>query len=121
ASRIQIEGGEYVAAGDRFETIRPGYASVEHQQTDERIGVEVLSAQLTADRRTLILSTAHHVAPLTYAVALPELKQMRDTYGDVLPQLPDVDLQYDLSGVEASWQPAGGAAPWNGWLPHVDL
>jgi len=37
-----------------------------------------------------------------------------------LRQVPEVDLDYDLTGVEARWRPAEGE-PWTGWLPHLDL
>src|SRR5204862_6782376 len=39
----------------------------------------------------------------------------------VLAQHPAVDLDYDLSGCEATWAPANGGAAWSGWLPHLDL
>jgi putative heme-binding domain-containing protein len=38
-----------------------------------------------------------------------------------LPQSPEIDLAYDLSGVEANWQPAAIDVPWHGWIPHLDL
>jgi putative heme-binding domain-containing protein len=122
AAHTAIEGGEFVAAADRFEILRPGYAAVEYQQTASRFGVDVQGLQLTADRRTLILSTAPHVAAVSYAVALAGLKSSPSSTVDdgQLAQLPDMDLQYDLSGVEATWAPEAGAA-WRGWLPHLDL
>ena len=40
---------------------------------------------------------------------------------DELPQHPAIDLDFDLSGCEATWKPAGGGATWTGWLPHFDL
>ncbi len=119
ASRAAIDGGEAVAAGDRFENLRPPYALVEHQQNAPRFPVEVQGVQLTPDRRTLILTTAPHVASMTYAVALPSVRKGRRD-GD-LEQLPDIDLQYDLCGIEARWQPNAGDGPWQGWLPHLDL
>jgi hypothetical protein len=39
-----------------------------------------------------------------------------------LPQRPDIDLQYDLCGVEAQWQPDGDGAAgggWQGWMPQI--
>ena len=123
AAAAAIEGGEFAVAGDRFETVRPGYASVEHQQNAPRFGVEVLGAQLTADRRTLILTTAPHFAAVSYAVALPGAapKTSSAESSSALPQLPDVDLQYDLTGVEAMWQRSDAQNQWSGWLPHLDL
>jgi putative heme-binding domain-containing protein len=35
--------------------------------------------------------------------------------------VPETDLGYDLTGVEAVWEGKGGAPGWAGWLPHPDL
>ena len=117
-----IEGGEFVAAGDRLEILRPGYAAVEHQQSAPRFAVDIEGIQLTADRRTLILSTTPHFAAVNYAIALRDVRPSPGAaaIAHELPQLPDMDLQYDLNGVEATWEPRVGAKS-NGWLPHVDL
>lgn len=122
ASRAAIEGGEFVAAGDRFEILRPGYAAVEYQQNAPRFDVGVQGLQLTADRRTLILTTAPHFAAVSYAIALPGMESPSASRpkDDRLVQLPDVDLQYDLSGVEGTWESQEGGT-WQGWLPHLDL
>ena len=122
AARAAIEGGEFVAAGDRLETFRPGYAAVEHQQSAPRFAVDIEGIQLTADRRTLILSTAPHFAAVNYAIALRDVRPSPGAaaIAHELPQLPDMDLQYDLNGVEATWEPQVGEKS-NGWLPHVDL
>lgn len=122
ASRIAIEGGEFVAAGDRLETVRPGYAAVEHQQNAPRFPVDVEAVQLAADRRTLILSTTPQLAAVNYAIAMRDVRPAdiaRAGAHDV-PQLPDIDLQYDLTGVEATWAPQTGEKS-IGWLPHIDL
>ena len=117
-SRIVIEGSEFADAAERFESFRPGYAVVDRQQHTARTAIEVYNVQLTADRRTLILSTAPHSAAMTYAIALPALVRAETQPGQ-LKQLPDVDVQYDLGGVEATWQPDDNAVAWQGWLPHV--
>src|SRR5262249_14353128 len=36
-------------------------------------------------------------------------------------QVPEIDLDFDLTGCEATWTPANGGASWTGWLPHPDL
>ena len=135
--RIAIEGGEFVAAGDRFEVQRPGYAAVEYQQDARRFGVDVHSAQLTPDRRTLILTTAPHSAAVSYAIAVKgseDNARGRESFatGDFpdkpIPPVakdsrpgPDLDLQYDLAGVQTTWQPVSGEQAWTGWLPHLDF
>jgi putative heme-binding domain-containing protein len=119
-SRILIQGSQFADAAERFESFRPGYAVVDRQQRTARTAIDVYNVQLTADRRTLILSTAPHSAALTYAIALPTLVHS-ETQPGAISQLPDVDVQYDLCGVEATWQPDGNAGNWQGWLPHIDL
>ncbi|HEX7901002.1 MAG TPA: ThuA domain-containing protein [Planctomycetota bacterium] len=96
-----IEFGRYVEAGDRYESVRPGYQVVQDQLAAPRFELRVLSAQLTADGRTLILPTAAHPEAASYALTLP-----------------DAELRYDLRGVEAVWE---GEDRWAGWLPHLDL
>src|SRR5207248_1690251 len=37
-----------------------------------------------------------------------------------LPQHPQIDLDFDLSGVEVVWKPKD-VPQWHGWLPSLDL
>lgn len=122
AEQTKISYGEYVAAGDRFESIRPGYAVTQLQQDAPRYYLPVYSASITPDRRTLILATAAHPAALQYAMTLPGLGRGDEpSPDDVLPQHPQLDLAYSLQGVWATWEPADDLeAGWNGWLPHLD-
>src|SRR5262249_16295992 len=48
-SKTEITAGKFVRAGDRFESLWPGYAAVQAQKRAPRNGVHVHSAQLTAD------------------------------------------------------------------------
>jgi putative heme-binding domain-containing protein len=122
AGKIAIEGGEFAAAADRLETVRPGYATVEYQQNVPRFGVDVQAVQLTADRRTLILSTAAQFATVNYAIALRgiQLSPAAGKASHQIQQLPDIDLQYDLAGVEATYESPDGEKTM-AWLPHLDL
>jgi len=123
ASRVSIEYGRYVAAGDRFEVLRPGYQVVQDQLNAPRHELPVLSVQATGDRRTLILTTGPHPEALQYALTLPGLgrPEKHEPEKGELPQVPETDLQYDLCGVEAVWQSDDGKQRWTGWLPHLDL
>jgi putative heme-binding domain-containing protein len=120
AAKAAIEYGQYVAAGDRFEHHRPGYQAVQDQLATPRFGLPVLSVQVTADRRTLIVATAPHPEAASYALTLPGLGRAK-TPKNELPQLPETDLRYDLCGVEAVWRAKSGQDSWTGWLPHLDL
>src|SRR5947207_5801378 len=71
AKRTTITQGRYVSAGDRFESLRPGYQAVQDQLAASRYDVPVLSAVLTSDRRTFILNTPPQSAALNYAITLP--------------------------------------------------
>jgi putative heme-binding domain-containing protein len=119
-SNTSIVAGPYVAAGDRFEAIRPGYAVVKRQQRAARDRVDVASVQLSRDRRTLILGTSPQRAALGYGLTLPGPLRPRGGAGDIL-QHDAIDLAYDLTGVSAAWTSADGKTTWRGWLPHPDL
>ncbi len=123
AGKVAIEYGRYVAAGDRFEKHRPGYQVVQDQLRNPRFDLPIFSVQISGDRRTLILATAAHPESSGYALTLPGLGRPNPGKGapGELAQLPQTDLRYDLSGVEASWQGSTNQASWTGWLPHLDL
>jgi putative heme-binding domain-containing protein len=111
AARTTIDYGRFVAAGDRFEQLRPPYVLVGKQVNSPRFALKVAGATLTPDRHTLILSTAPHRAAVNYAITL----------SGVAGQDATIDLAYDLTGVEANWEPGVIDVPWHGWLPHLDL
>ncbi|MGC1273253.1 MAG: ThuA domain-containing protein [Planctomycetaceae bacterium] len=122
AEGTEITYGDAVRAGDEFELLRPGYEVVGRQIATPRFDLPVHSAQITPDRRTLILSTDVHPKATWYAVRLPGLgrpSEVDSTTDGRLPQLPRIDLDYSLGGVEASWQSENG--DWTDWLPHLDL
>ena len=112
-----LTGGRYVRAGDRFESLWPGYAAVQAQLLSPRFNVPLRSAQLTPDGRTLVLATDPVSRAIHYALMLPKEKLKGANTKDELPQLPAIDLDFDLTG----WKPASGGASWTGWLPHFDL
>lgn len=114
--RAAIEYGKHVAPGDRFESLRPGYAVVNRQMQEPRHKVAIRSVQLTPDRRTLVMATGPQaIGP--HALTLPSWGPPRP---DGLRQVHEVDIGYDTSGVEVLWTPREGPG-WSGWLPHPDL
>jgi putative heme-binding domain-containing protein len=119
--RIGLAGGKYVDAGDRFESLRPGYAVVAAQTAAPRFEPPVRGIEVTPDRRTLILAVDPQTEVSTYALTLPGFVRSpsgADPRG--LPQEPAVDLAYNLTGVQAVWQSAKSTESWSGWLPHLD-
>ncbi len=123
ATEAKITSGEFVAAGDRFETIFPGYAVVQRQKASPRFSLPVYSASVTPDRRELILATGPHRAAVSYALELPGLgRESMKAAAGVLSQHPATDLAYSLEGVWAEWKPARAEQPgWSRSLPHVDF
>lgn len=114
-ARTSITYGEFVAAGDRFETLRPGYAAVQQQTAAPREALPVHGVSVTADRRTLVIATAPHRPAVRYAITLPGLapSSREDS---------KIDLAYSLNGVLATWEPDDKTMlGWNGVLPHLDL
>lgn len=118
---IRIEYGKYVRAGDRFESLRPGYAAVHDQLRAPRYELPILSTSVTPDRKTLILNTAPMPSQAHYAVTLPGFDRPQQPKGKDLPQHPQTDLEFDLCGIRAEWRSSDGTDSWAGWLPHLDL
>ncbi|MBX9628397.1 MAG: ThuA domain-containing protein [Gemmataceae bacterium] len=118
----KLTAGKYARAGDRFEALWPGYAIVQMEKATPRYDVPVRSAQLTPDRRTLVLATDPLGAAVHFALTLPGMGRPAKAAGPkgMLPQYPAIDLDFDLSGCEATWTPKDGPV-WTGWLPHPDL
>ncbi|MES2923516.1 MAG: c-type cytochrome [Verrucomicrobiota bacterium] len=115
ASRIHVEGGPHVAAADRFEAIRPGYAVVRNQQSEPRFRIPVKSAALGEDRRSIVVETDPRTQAASYAITLdvprtePGIKQA-DT----------LDVALDLTGLATEWRGDDGSS-WSGWFPHPDF
>jgi putative heme-binding domain-containing protein len=102
--KASISYGEYASAGDRHETLSPPYKVLEEQRRSPRGELKVGGLSVSEDRRTVTISTAAHPWLATYALSLG-----------------DLDLSYDLLGLEATWTPEGKGAPeWKGWVPHPD-
>jgi putative heme-binding domain-containing protein len=121
----RIESGEAVAAADRFETLRPGYAVVARQMSSPRMSLAVRGVGLSPDRRTLILTTDAQTVALPHAVTIPGLGRT-EVAADAgrsapLPQRAETDLAFNLSGVDARWTGADGGRSARVWLPHLDL
>jgi len=115
SAQTSITFGEFVAAGDRFETLRPGYEAVQRQMAAPREKLPVYAVSVTADRRTLVIATAPHHAAVQYALTLPGLSQSSR-------ESQQIDLAYSLSGVLATWEPDDKTqSSWSGVLPHLDI
>ena len=124
APRCAITMGQYVTAGDRFESFRPGYQVVQNQMLAPRYEWRVLAAGISADARSLLLHTPPRTEAVKYAVTLPDgarAARPHDASRRELPQHAATDVLAELTGVEASWSDATGRTNWTGWLPHLDL
>jgi putative heme-binding domain-containing protein len=119
-----IRMGRYVSAADRFESFAPGYQAVKDQETIPQFELPVLSAGLSADKRSIILQTATRKEALNYAVKLPEsgnTERPHDASRHELAQHSTVDVLCDLTGIQVDWQATKGKEKWEGWIPHLDL
>lgn len=121
-SRLELVRGRAVAAGDRFESVRPGYAVVASQLAEPRFPIAVKSASVTGDRRTIIVMTEPVVEQSPIALTLRGWKSPPPSRGrpHEIEQQPAVDVSFDLGGVRARWTSPNGA-DMNAWLPHLDL
>ncbi|MHB8520636.1 MAG: DUF7133 domain-containing protein [Limisphaerales bacterium] len=108
-----ISYGQYVRAADRLEVLHPPYKVVGEQLRSFVGKLNVVSARIAVDRRTLILATDPHSFRATYALTVPDVGARHET----------IDVAYDLTGVAAAWegQTRGPRQTWSGWLPHFDL
>lgn len=120
-AQATLTGGRYVRAGDRFESLAPGYAAVQAQMLAPRCDVALRSAQLTPDGRTLVLSCDPILRAVHYALTLPREETCATQGSRALPQHAAIDLDFDLSGCKATWKSADGNSTWEGWLPHFDV
>lgn len=125
-SHARIQYGAYVAAGDRFESLWPGYAVVQMQKTSPRYNLPIHGISILPDRKTLVLATAPHPGAWQYALTLPRFSNAASATDQTgtkpLPQHDQVDLAYSLAGVMAKWEPSDISQPtWTGVLSHFDL
>jgi len=131
AAKIEITASPYISAGDRFETVKPGYETVQQQSSAARRSITVYSASVTADRRTLILATDLQTEAVRYAVRLPGLGRESEVASPgALPQESAIDVDYSLAGVQATWEAAPGTVTstepataniLTSVLPHLNL
>lgn len=123
AAVARLEGGPFVRAGDRFETLLPGYAVVQLQRLAPRWRLPIHSAQLTPDRRSLLLSVDPLPGAVSYALQLPGMgRPTSDSKSPgVIAQRSAIDLDFDLNGCQAKWTPADGSPAQTVSLPHLDL
>lgn len=120
ARQTSVNFGRYVAAGDRFESFRPGYQAIKDQLELPRYEMAVLSAGVSPDNRSISLQTSPRRSALNYSIILPAKKSEPKTRG-VVGQVESMDLLSDLTGAEAQWIAQSGHESWSGWLPHLDL
>ncbi len=117
---ISATQGKYIAAGDQFESMRPGYQAVQNQLLYPRYNLKVLSTAVSADGRTLIIRTEPRREAINYAFTIPRPPQ--PTKNKQVVQQPEIDLSCDLTGLAVDWESASARSKnWSGWLPHFDL
>jgi putative heme-binding domain-containing protein len=123
SEQVKVEYGEFVRAGDRFETLVPPYAVVQRQLATPRYELQVAGASLTSDLRTMIVSTTTMKANSHYAITLPREEPANQSPGPA--QHAHIDLDFSLAGVQAHWLPdvaaPSGSPNLTTWLPHLNL
>lgn len=111
--RVSVTQGRYVQAGDRFETMRPGYQVVKNQLNAARYPVAVQRLALNADAHSLLVTTPTRSAAVNYGITIAADVFRTQADGAYAGQ---IDLEADLTGVEATLDDGS-----NHWLPHPDL
>jgi putative heme-binding domain-containing protein len=123
AAKTSVQYGPAVRAGDRFETVRPGYAVVGAQLVAPRFEQPSRALQVSPDGRTLTIVTEPSPGRVAHALTLPSAivgPSLKPTKG-AIEQHDQIDLDYSHNGVAAEWVGSDGVTRWTGWLPHMDL
>src|SRR4030095_7049644 len=105
--KIRIEAGKYVNAGDRYETIRPGYQVVRDQMATPRRWIDVLGVSLSNDQRALVLRVARQTEATNYAITLPLPDRWKQPAKGIAQQ-PEIDVALTLNGIAAEVRKADG-------------
>jgi putative heme-binding domain-containing protein len=110
--------GEHVGAADRLDKLKPPHKAVEAQEAASKGQLKIAAASLIDDGRTLVLATDPHPRAATYALMISGVREP----GRLDSANATIDLAYDLSGVQATWDDgsAGALSAWAGWWPHLD-
>jgi putative heme-binding domain-containing protein len=119
---VRVTQGRHVQAGDRFETMRPGYQTVKDQLAAPRFPVAVRGVAIDDDGRTLVITTVERTAAVGYAISIEA--DLFKSGGDG-PHVGQIDLLTDLTGLDAGWTssraPGVPLATIKSWLPHPDF
>ena len=134
AERIEVQYGRYVRAGDRFENLVPPYAAVQQQSVSPRYPLSVATASVTPDLRTMVIGTSPMRGTSHFAVTIPrEPTEVNDasSHDASIKQHPQTELDFSLSGLQVTWEPAAKSPPAGDqlgstetsarWIPHADL
>ncbi len=113
---VEIVGGRYLRAGDELEAYHPGYKIItDEQKVAPTHRVTVIGAELSADRRDVVLSTSPHPWQCNYTLKLDWTSAKTGGKGTVY-------ADYSFRGVRAEWTPKDAKqATFSGWLPHPNL
>jgi putative heme-binding domain-containing protein len=126
-SDVQVQSGPFVAAGDRFETLRPGYEVVQRQVQSPKVNHPLDALRFAQDGRTTSIAIAPDASRTFYGLRLgafsePTANGTSTTTSTRIAQQPAIDLATDACGVTAVWQSdQPEATPVTTWLPHLDL
>jgi putative heme-binding domain-containing protein len=97
----EIEYGEFVRAGDRFEILKPPYKTVKQQDAAPRAKLKVLAAKLQ-DKRTLSLTTEPHQFAAAYALRVPSAGVEVDYEARAglapMPRAPSISDSFEIVG-----------------------
>ncbi|MDB6033182.1 MAG: hypothetical protein JWM16_3520, partial [Verrucomicrobiales bacterium] len=116
-----LVGGKYVAAGDRFESLRPGYQVVQDQLREQRNQLEVYGTQISPDGLVLTIRSQSRTLAQNYAIALGAPSGKASAAGSrPVAQYTNIDLACSVNGVQVSGRGAADNKEWTVWLPSFD-
>ena len=121
--KAKLTGGRYVRAGDRFESLCARLRG----RAGTKAGAAVRCAAALGATHAGWAHAGSRDRPGFAGRSLRARRCPDDGPTDIgrtrthCRSTRQIDLDFDLSGCEATWQPAAGGPTWTGWLPHFDL
>jgi putative heme-binding domain-containing protein len=114
-AKSEIHAGEFVRAGDRFETLVPPYVAVKSQRLAGWRTLKVERQELSEDARTLKIFTEPLPWRGWYALAIPGVKAPGvEGFG------ASIDVDFELGGISSKFRPDDEKSNLECWLPHPD-
>lgn len=118
---VLVTAAESARAGDRFESIRPGYAVVAAQQLESRQRWITHTRGPALADDLLVLGLNGATADLGYEMTIPLESNESDPRPGAIAQVGEMELGLSMQGTQAHWVSADKRIEQTSWIPHPEL